>query len=283
MPFDLGKLFEGAVSTLTGGLVDLGGQYYSNELIGRPNAAEAYAQSQSAAAKAYDRNVQFYKNRYKWMMEDMKRAGLNPILAAASGMSTSSSPQAQPAQAFQARYPTLGVASSARDIAQAGLFKEQKEETIANTFKLRAEKGLIDQNEKLAFEKTNEMINRVQVTGREIEKTIAQTKYWERKGDLTEIEKRRERENIKNIKKLRGRISAETKTLLKNLTYLSQRSDLYEGGIGKAFVLLKEILGPLGLGFLLGGAGGAALRGIKAAKGMKSYPQFIKGMFKKGG
>lgn len=41
---------------------------------------------QSAAAKtAHLRNIHAYKNRYKWQMQDMQRAGLNPILAYQTG------------------------------------------------------------------------------------------------------------------------------------------------------------------------------------------------------
>ena len=41
----------------------------------------------SAAAKQQNEwNVENYKHRYQWAMEDMRQAGLNPILAATNGI-----------------------------------------------------------------------------------------------------------------------------------------------------------------------------------------------------
>lgn len=42
-------------------------------------------QQKKAATKAYKRSKKMYKNRYKWQMADMRRSGLNPILAYQTG------------------------------------------------------------------------------------------------------------------------------------------------------------------------------------------------------
>ena len=38
------------------------------------------------AAQANKWNVENYKHRYQWAVEDMRKAGLNPVLAATSGI-----------------------------------------------------------------------------------------------------------------------------------------------------------------------------------------------------
>lgn len=270
----LGKVGEGLLGT--------GGDYLSHQLIGKPAAEEAYAQSKAATALQYERQKEMYKHRYQWMMEDMRKAGLNPILAAGSaGFSTTGTPQISPAQSFQARSPYGAFATSARNMREASLAKQREAQSVEEVFKIRAEKGLINQQESKAFQETNEMMNRVQRTGREIEKIIEKTRYWKRKGDLTEIEKRRETQNIKNLKSLRGQIEANARTIIANLMYLEKRSDLYSGVVGDVLVALKEIIGPLGLGFLFGGIAtkttGRVMQGMKSRK----YDKFIKGMFKK--
>lgn len=38
------------------------------------------------AKVAFKRQVKFYRHRYRWQMDDMRKAGLNPILSASSGI-----------------------------------------------------------------------------------------------------------------------------------------------------------------------------------------------------
>ena len=48
----------------------------------------------SQADQAANQQVRVYKNRYQWMMKDMKKAGLNPILA--GNLGSGSIPSAPP-------------------------------------------------------------------------------------------------------------------------------------------------------------------------------------------
>jgi len=63
----------GLAGGLVGGIFGLAGQALANR---------ASRQSQQ---EAIDAQKHFYKNRYKWQMADMRRAGLNPILAYQQG------------------------------------------------------------------------------------------------------------------------------------------------------------------------------------------------------
>lgn len=163
----------GALKSATGGLVDLGGSYLSNELIGQPNAATAYGMSKEAADTQWERQKQaattafersqmsaetafknsekVYNSRYQRTVNDMRAAGINPILAASSGFNVGSGPQqataiapaAQPvsAQAFKATgYPTQVPSQSALALERTGLasseaFKKRQEavQVVADT------------------------------------------------------------------------------------------------------------------------------------------------------
>lgn len=48
-----------------------------------------------AASKAYGRQVEMMKNSHQWEVEDLKKAGLNPILSANGGANAYSAPQEQ--------------------------------------------------------------------------------------------------------------------------------------------------------------------------------------------
>ncbi|ALS03738.1 VP2 [Gokushovirus WZ-2015a] len=60
-----------------GSVVNVAGGLLGGALSNKANSASA------AQANAY--NVENYQHRYQWTMEDLKKAGLNPILAVTSG------------------------------------------------------------------------------------------------------------------------------------------------------------------------------------------------------
>lgn len=110
----------GAVSSLAGGLM--------SQSFGESNASEAAHLSEYHMAQQFELNKLAYMNRYQWMTEDLKRAGLNPILAASGGFNVSGAPTVSMAQSYQAPTPQFDMAASARDVADA-YFYGQKEDT----------------------------------------------------------------------------------------------------------------------------------------------------------
>ena len=78
---------------------------------------------QSSARSAVGRQVadqeRFYRNRYQWQMEDMRRAGLNPLLAYKQG--APSGPSGALAQSFNPAEGAMAGASSAVGMKTARL------------------------------------------------------------------------------------------------------------------------------------------------------------------
>jgi hypothetical protein len=110
--FDFVKdIGSGVVKAATGGLVDLGTQYIGNELLGKPNAKDAWERQKNAAKLAYDRSMGAYKSRYQNTMADMRAAGLNPILAASGGFQVGQV-SANPAQVNMAKVPDVSGTNS---------------------------------------------------------------------------------------------------------------------------------------------------------------------------
>lgn len=157
-------------------LGNVGGQVIGNALVTQPNANTAFGQSQYATAQAYerskeaasaawDRSYGAYKTRYQDTMNDMRLAGLNPILAASGGFNVGSSPNApaasvSTAQAFKADQPTYNYSQSALDLSQKDKTEMETKktevevrkvyadvlQTIANTIYTTAQSKLAGQN-----------------------------------------------------------------------------------------------------------------------------------------
>ena len=92
-------------------------------------ASQANKNAKKAARRAFERSVKAYKHRYQWTMEDMRKAGLNPILA--YGQGAGSAPTAQQAQTFLADASSLGRGAEAG--IKAALADPQKRQIEAAT------------------------------------------------------------------------------------------------------------------------------------------------------
>lgn len=92
-------------------------------------ASQANKNAKKAARRAYERNVRAYRHRYQWTMDDMRKAGLNPILAYSSG--AGSAPTAQQAQTFMADASSFGKGAEAA--VKAALADSQKANVDSST------------------------------------------------------------------------------------------------------------------------------------------------------
>lgn len=113
---------------LIGGALSIGGTALSNR-----NAKKAARKN-----RRFQRDM--YKNRYKYTMADMRRAGLNPILAYSQG--PGSAPSGATAQTFDYGNSAGAVAKGAQAGIQAKLARAQFQNVNANTAKTHADTTL---------------------------------------------------------------------------------------------------------------------------------------------
>ena len=70
----MGSFLGSALGSVVGGVSSIIGGALSNSA------------ARHAATVANQRNIYNYQHRYQWAMEDMQKAGLNPMLAATQGI-----------------------------------------------------------------------------------------------------------------------------------------------------------------------------------------------------
>lgn len=247
----------GFIDDIMGSAANFGLQYLGNEWITKPNARDAWERSKNASALAFDRSYGAYSKRYQTTVQDMIRAGINPIMAASSGFNVGNVPQMSNAQSFMANNPPdFSFTGSAKDIAQASTFDSETKRNIkmaqklgndaklslqkavesrANTGKITADERLIKKNIEIADKRIWELKFQIEKTKQEAYKTA---------------ESREELQlNIERLKKEIQRITA-------SLAQLKKIAKVYDGPAGQFLTYLKAITSSL-VGPAIGAAAGA--------------------------
>lgn len=170
----------------------------------------------SAASKQRKWARKNYRHRYQWTMQDMKEAGLNPLLAAGMGLGGGGT-----ASGAAAQVPDFGkigdTANTARKVTiQDQLAKEQIKLTQANTAKAIREEhnmmrqvplnDLIDRLDRVLITPGLDWLEGQVGTGKEVMKDAAKKRWDEshwgaeamlkRKADRARAEREKNRRNL---------------------------------------------------------------------------------------
>jgi len=104
----IGNFFKDSGDAVTGGLLGIGGSLISG------------SQASSAASESWRHQREMAQNKHQWEVEDLKKAGLNPILSAKFGGATAP-------QAPKADVPDYGKSASAGALAGVQLAKTRQD------------------------------------------------------------------------------------------------------------------------------------------------------------
>lgn len=203
-------------------------------------ASKASDRSQSMAEDAFNRSQGAYATRYQTTAQDMRRAGLNPILAASGGFNVSGQPQMSNPQAFQAAPAVMGTSStSAREVASTKKTEAEIEKTWAEVSKIAEETSLTIQQkfESAAREgvATQQQKNLVQ------ELTKLQTETLKMANEISLLQ-----EQTKNTTTQRKLIIQQTREMKAIADKLESTSEYFQGSSGKVLGLIKAIMEAIG-------------------------------------
>lgn len=221
----------------------------------------------------YRYNKSMFSKRYQMMADDLRAAGLNPILAASGGFSPGGSPSVGLSSQSQApTYNAESIASSAKNFAEAkGVESEiakrqneikeisanirvKNEEValkIAQTASERKKAGLIQAQEAKALQEVEESVQRV---------NYMQHQIWKIEQEVTLINKQilteSERVNLTKVQraeteKKKELLEQEIRKYVAALMQLEKIGDVYKSDVGTALVVINEIIDSLGLGIVL--------------------------------
>lgn len=208
----------------------------------RQAANTAWERSREAAATQWDREYGAYQSRYQTTAEDMRAAGLNPILAASGGFNVGGSgPSASAPQVHLQNQPNANLASSAKSVGE--MFKASAEqrkikqeidylekkadESLANAKNIRAQTGLVTAQENLTIQK-------VWNAKQEFNKITQEAYKVSQDRDLSEAET--------------IRVRTATKRLTYELEQLKKHADVYAGPAGAIITYVREVMDALNLG-----------------------------------
>lgn len=145
--------------------------FLQNMGSGVANSATQGIINQQMANIAYRRSSRSYKSRYVDTMQDLKNAGLNPILAASGGFNVGSGVTAQMPRGVDS--PAAGALAFAQSETEEDKQKNLREENVkiradalnivADTAKKRAEARLLTRQEAEALKRITKMNHEIDV------------------------------------------------------------------------------------------------------------------------
>lgn len=188
--------------------------------------------SSANSLEANQRNQINYRHRYQWTAEDMRKAGLNPILAASSGFDVGQAPNAPQAQVIP--YSSTDAATAYNQYSQA---KKAEQES------------------KLISEQTRHEIEKKQLTVNQVKTELEKAGMFKTQAQNNYRQFLKAAEELKNLKANRASIEANTEQInvltaqaRESLEKLKSIGDVYETPYWGQFLAgLGEISKALGL------------------------------------
>lgn len=235
-------------STAIGMGMDLLGDYLGSEYIAGPDLKKSYKLADKNSAKAFERTYEAFKTRYQDTADDLRAAGLNPLLAVGSGIGVGSGATSSAGPVVNPNVYSSKGTGSALNLANYEKSKAKATETAANRIKIITEQtkniqstiesiartNLIRQQQKIAKVEENTAVYRLNNMYLEYQEVVARTERASKEAMLAVVERGR-------VKELQDNLMAQTEKLIYQLNELAATSNVYSGKIGQILKYLQEI------------------------------------------
>lgn len=182
-------------------------------------------------------------------MADMKKAGLNPILAASGGFNVGSGVSAPAASGVQPHSAYGAGSSSAKGFSQSKESEAGAQEKMQNIAKMKKEIDLI-----LAKAKTEG--GRAALYGQQIKETMVNIVTGFQQWGKIKAETDESKARTLQAQAIAQKFVAEINNLKALLPKLEAQGNVYKGVTGQSIAYLKEVMSIIGipLGMIGGGA-----------------------------
>lgn len=235
-----------------------------SHLLGQSSASTQSQRAHDAMIAQNVVNQSNYRNRYQWTVEDMKLAGLNPILAASGGFSVGNAPSVSlPSPAFGGMPSTPSLAASAKDMSEVDRIEEdvkrisEDKKRIINLSKLAKAQVLKIGDERSVLRQD------VIKTWNEADRIVADTFKIEQEMQLIRAQKRVAQETMVLIQEQKKQASANKellRTKMKQLYLLfnqmRKKHGVYGNWYGTGLSYIGETLDAFGIRGFVGGVVG---------------------------
>ncbi|QXP08256.1 MAG: DNA pilot protein [Arizlama microvirus] len=259
---------DSVIDGFTGGIgstvLGLGSSLFGN-FLNKNNAQDAFENSQSAARESAAFNAEQYAKRFQTSAADMRKAGLNPILAAGGGFSGGGAPTMSSAQSFQAA-PVQDITSSAKNLSEMNrtitdekrllaetenVIEDTKKKsaetlnTIQDTLKKREETGLAKANERNAVQQLTNLQWEALKSAETVKLLKEQTLQAATQAGLNQAQKWQAIENEKKIKQETANLQKQYKLLEADVKRVQAIDDVYGNDAGALLTIMRETMRSL--------------------------------------
>jgi len=202
-------MFEGLAGAGIGAIASIAGGMMANDAQ-KDQASQAQAFSAAQSKQQMDFQERMRKTQYQTTVEDLKAAGLNPMLAYGNGGAGTPMGSSAVGQQAQIENPLAGVASSAASMANIKadleLKQEQTKQASANSSALLSQADRSDAEKDLA-------ILRQPNVSQELKNLVEQNSLIREQQNLTSAQSGRTAAETLRTSAETGKVSAETKNI----------------------------------------------------------------------
>ncbi|QXP08652.1 MAG: DNA pilot protein [Arizlama microvirus] len=243
-------------------IADIGSSFIQDQLQDS-NAKDQFNRQDYFTQDAWNKSKEGYQSRYQWTMDDMEKAGLNPIMAASSGFQVGAGPSQNTATAMQAAPVTVNpYSTSAKNQAETSKITEETKkvgvdadkavaethEAYSRILKNREETKVATQQERVLVQTMFNMEQDFLLKVKSFQKMDAEIGHM-----IADTNLKKEQQTKINYEK--NVLVQQAREIKAQADHLAKIADVYNGPGGSVLAYIESIMKALNIGIGVGAYG----------------------------